>query len=88
MSRFDGDTFRTFTVHDGLISDQVFALLCDRSGRLWVGALDRGLCWYEDGAFQRFGPEAWCSRRGAEFLFEDSRGRVWCAGGVPYRQLP
>lgn len=37
LARFDGHTWRNFTVEDGLPSNHVFLLKRDDKGRLWVG---------------------------------------------------
>ncbi len=64
---------RAFTVQDGLPSDLVWAVLRDRSGRLFVGT-SQGLA--------RLGPTGWTPVRGTEgrnvvSLAEDRAGRLY-----------
>ena len=44
--RYDGKTFRNFTVKDGLSSNSVFSILEDGMGNIWVGC-DAGVCRYD-----------------------------------------
>lgn len=54
LSRFDGQTWKTFTVGDGLPANHVFALEVDAAGTLWVGT-SRGLAKREGDGFTVFG---------------------------------
>jgi hypothetical protein len=49
LSRFDGKTFRTYTIADGLPSSEVFFTLCDSRNRIWIGAFKNGLAYYYNG---------------------------------------
>jgi ligand-binding sensor domain-containing protein len=46
LSRFDGKTWTTFTVRDGLPGNHIFSLGRDRDGMLWVGT-SRGLAAFD-----------------------------------------
>ncbi len=54
LSQFDGETWRTLTVKDGLPANHVFALEIDGQGRVWVGT-SRGLAWLFDNRIETFG---------------------------------
>lgn len=51
LARFDGKTFRNYTVADGLPGNHVFMLHIDPKGQLWIGT-NNGLARYADGAFK------------------------------------
>ena len=54
LSRFDGATWRTFTVADGLPGNHVFALETDPKGEVWIGT-SRGLARLEGERFVTYG---------------------------------
>ena len=53
LSRFDGESWKTFTVHDGLPANHIFALEKGADGSVWVGT-SRGLAHFADGKFTSF----------------------------------
>ena len=53
LARFDGSSWRNFTVADGLPANHVFSLHQDPQGRLWVGT-SKGLALFDDEGFQVF----------------------------------
>jgi ligand-binding sensor domain-containing protein len=52
--RFDGNTFTNFTPKDGLSNYSVFSLVEDRTGKIWAGTRNTGLCCYDGKAFIHF----------------------------------
>lgn len=50
LSRYEGDTWKHYTVADGLPGNHVFLLHTDPKGRLWVGT-NNGLARYDNGQF-------------------------------------
>ena len=52
-SRYDGQTFRTFTTKDGLAHDFVLAIAQDREGHLWFGT-SGGASRYDGQTFRTF----------------------------------
>ena len=52
--RFDGKTFKNFTVEDGLPNISVFLAFGDKAGNLWIGTRDTGLCKYDGKVFEKF----------------------------------
>jgi ligand-binding sensor domain-containing protein/signal transduction histidine kinase len=82
LSRFDGETFRTYGTQNGLLNASISSLLETRDGNLWVGTMD-GLC--------RFAPDGPPERlfechplgstplaRSVLSLFEDRQtGAIW-----------
>ncbi len=53
LSRFDGQSWRTYTVSDGLPANHIFMLYQDPDGNLWVGTSD-GLAKRTADGFQTF----------------------------------
>ena len=53
LSRFDGKTWQTFTAHDGLPANHIFALEKGADGSVWVGT-SRGLAHLAEGKFTSF----------------------------------
>ena len=51
LSRFDGNTFQTFTTKDGLPSNRIRCLLEDQQGHIWIGT-DGGVAHYDGQLFQ------------------------------------
>jgi ligand-binding sensor domain-containing protein len=56
LSRFDGESWRTYTVADGLPGNHVFSLHVDPDGELWVGT-NNGLGHFDNGVFVRYTTE-------------------------------
>lgn len=83
MSRWDGSSFRLFTVADGLPHRQVYCLLADGRGHLWIGTKE-GLCHYDGQSFSSFAADDSLRSRNIRGLQKDGRGCLWIitAGGV------
>jgi ligand-binding sensor domain-containing protein len=56
LSSFDGETWRSYTVADGLPGNHVFMLHVDPAGELWIGT-NNGLARLKDDEFTRFTTE-------------------------------
>jgi ligand-binding sensor domain-containing protein len=56
LSSFDGNSWKTYTVADGLPGNHVFMLHVDPEGRLWVGT-SNGLALFDEGSFTRYTTE-------------------------------
>lgn len=56
LARFDGSSWRNYTVADGLPANHVFSLHQDLQGRLWVGT-SKGLAIFDNDRFQVFTTE-------------------------------
>ena len=52
--RFDGKSFTKFTTKEGLIHNGVFCSVEDKSGNLWFGTRNMGLCRYDGKTFTKF----------------------------------
>jgi signal transduction histidine kinase/DNA-binding NarL/FixJ family response regulator len=82
-----------FTTANGLLHNQIYALLADRSGRVWVATHGTGLAAWQPGS-QRFAHyRLHPSGVAANALAEDSQGTIWvgtegqglyyCPAGTP-----
>lgn len=101
LNRYDGHNFKVFT-HDpynpfSLSDNACSALLIDRAGRLWVGALNTGLNLYDDrtGRFHHITisdqTRATTPNYEIRLLDEDPDGNIWIGTNVgkPFKiELP
>ena len=74
-------TEKTFTKADGLASDNVLAILEDRTGDIWIGTTE-GVSRYDGEGFQTYTTQEGLAENATGLLFEDSLGRIWFASGV------
>lgn len=51
LARFDGKTWRNYTMADGLPGNHIFMLHQDQAGQLWIGT-NNGLARFDDGKFK------------------------------------
>lgn len=49
LSRFDGTTFRNYTVEDGLPCNDIITLWTDRRNRIWILPFKNEICYYYQG---------------------------------------
>lgn len=79
-----------YTEEQGLPSSQIYKIINDRFGYLWVGTIN-GLARFDGNEFKRFynDPNDSLSFRGLNVwaIFEDSKGRMWIASGPSYLNL-
>lgn len=71
--RFDGESFTHFTTDDGLCSDDVNAIIQDRTGSILL-ATNKGICRYDGHTFSEYLP---LDRLSITCLFEDTSGAIW-----------
>lgn len=83
LARFDGKAWRSYSVTDGLPSNQVFALHFDRKGRLWIGT-ESGLAVLENGKFRILTTAQGLLGDSVLSIATDSTGSLWAGtfGGV------
>ena len=68
----------------GMTEDNIYPILQDHSGAIWIGAWRMGLSRYLDGKFTAFTPAEGVPSKLVTALYEDSGGHLWVAthGGV------
>ena len=84
MSRYDGKTFATFTIEDGLAHNFVASISQDREGSLWFGTYG-GLSQYYGETFTTFTTQDGLGHNAVLSTFQDREGLLWFAtagGGV------
>ena len=74
--RYDGHTFSTFTVEDGLVSNWVWGIQEDREGNFWFST-DRGLSRYDGQRFENFTMEDGLPHNLISGFYETSNGDLW-----------
>lgn len=79
VARFDGMRFTTFDSLNtpAIRSNNVHALLVDRSGALWIGTHAGGLTRYREGRFTHFSSADGLPDARVRALYEDRLGRLW-----------
>lgn len=76
--------FRHFGVEQGLPSSEVYDILQDRNGFIWM-ATDRGVSKYDGYSFRNFTTSDGLTDNTVFILTEDSAGNIWC--GTMNRKL-
>ncbi len=79
LSRFDGESWRTFTKQDGLPANHVFALAEDASGNVWIGT-SRGLARFDGEAFAVYGAHDGVFADTVFSLSIATEGSTWVGG--------
>lgn len=70
--------FRHFGVEEGLPGSEVYDIMQDRSGYIWI-ATDRGVSRYDGYAFHNFSSADGLTDNTIFILTEDHTGKIWCA---------
>jgi len=92
VSRYDGQSFTTFTKEDGLAGNGVTSILEDREGYLWFGAggwnvEGSGVSRYDGHGFVTFTTEDGLAHNNVWSILEDKEGCLWfgtSGGGVSH----
>lgn len=71
--------FLSYTVNDGLPSNELYALCQDKEKFLWI-ASDRGVCRYDGKTFQTYTVADGLADNSIINLFLDEQGRLWMLG--------
>jgi len=77
LSFFDGEKeIKNYTTDDGLVSTEIWKIITDKDGRLWIGTND-GISIYENGSFTNFTVENGLPFNNIRGLTEMMNGDVW-----------
>jgi ligand-binding sensor domain-containing protein/two-component sensor histidine kinase len=71
--------FKNYSVEDGLAQSQVFALLKDSRGLLWIGTKDGGLCSYDGLQFKTYTEKDGLLSNHITDIKEDASKDIWIA---------
>jgi signal transduction histidine kinase/ligand-binding sensor domain-containing protein len=85
---------RAYTREQGLLAREVYPILEDHTGTIWMGSLDDGMFCFQNGVFSQLPSPSQNTS-----LFEDRAGRIWANGwqrlvdgrfgrGLPAEVLP
>ena len=81
VSRYDGQTFTTFTTQDGLAQNTVRSILEDRDGHLWFGTGGGGVSRYDGTQFTTFTTQDGLAQNTVWSILEDQEGNLWFGTG-------
>ncbi|MFC7772666.1 ligand-binding sensor domain-containing protein [Flavobacterium sp. GCM10027622] len=70
--------FKHFTTEEGLPSNEVYDVLQDKKGSIWL-ATDRGLCQYNGYEFKKYAPKDGLTDITIFDFFPQKNGQIWCA---------
>jgi ligand-binding sensor domain-containing protein/signal transduction histidine kinase len=79
LARFDGVRFKVFNSQntDQIRHNDVWTLLEDLDGALWIGTRGGGLTRYKDGVFVNFGREQGLADDAIQALWQTADGSLW-----------
>ncbi len=77
LARFDGVRCQEFGLKDGLRALEVFKLIEDRQGSLWIGTVGGGLSRYANGQIVNYTGRDGLKGDDVTALMEDSDGGLW-----------
>ncbi len=84
----DTDSIQTVSKQDGLIADDVTALLKDHTGNLWIGSQKEGLTQVkttarepDDWRYVHYSEKNGLASNNIQVLYEDSKQRIWIGSG-------
>lgn len=69
-------TTHTYGIKDGLLEEELWAVLVDSKGRIWTGG-HKGASYYDKGRFYSFSTEQIGLKTRVSVFIEDSLGRIW-----------
>jgi ligand-binding sensor domain-containing protein/signal transduction histidine kinase len=78
LARWDGQSWKLFTTHDGLSENIIRAIADDVDGNLWVGTESHGLNFFKDGEFISYhAQENGLPGNDISCLYADKDGVLW-----------
>jgi len=82
-TRYDGESYQTFTSRDGLVSDGVTAIVSDKQGNLWFGVTGNigGVSRYDGKSFVSFTTEDGLCGKWILDVYQTKSGDLWIATG-------
>ena len=83
LSRFDGESFKKYTVQDGLADEAVWAIFEDRDGILWI-ATESGISRFDGGQFTSYTTDDGLPDNRVHAVVQDRSGHLWfgTSGGL------
>ena len=87
VSRYDGQSFTTFTTKDGLANNYVTSILQDWEGHFWLGTQGGGVSRYDGQSFTTFTTKDGLANNYVTSILQDREGHLWFGtwgGGVSW----
>lgn len=86
LYKYDGKSFRQFTVANGLNSNNIYSILEDKNGEIWIGT-PAGVCLYDGKAFakiqiplrKKLPPNKFRKTHDVFSIMQDKSGKLWFA---------
>ena len=79
VSRYNGKSFTSFTVKDGLASNAVHAMVQDKNGTIWIGT-NAGVSCYDGKSFNDFKNNEGYPFVNVRSIIQDKTGNIWIGG--------
>jgi ligand-binding sensor domain-containing protein/signal transduction histidine kinase len=79
LYRLAGGNVQHFGRDEGLLSPEIYALLIDGAGQLWIGSVG-GLSWFHDGRIQTVNSQQGLPADQVFAILDDSYDRLWFTG--------
>src|SRR6218665_1242012 len=70
-------SFRNFSIDDGLAQSQIYTMLQDHKGYLWLGTRGGGLSRFDGRSFYTFSEQQGISSNYISSLFQDAEHNIW-----------
>lgn len=79
LARFDGVRFQVYNENNtpAIQHDNIWVMLVDHAGRLWIGTRGGGLNCYFNGEFKHYGKSDGLAHEVVVTLFEDAQQNLW-----------
>jgi len=84
VTRFDGESWKTYTKEDGLAEGLVQAILQDKEGAMWFGTWLRGVSRFDGESWKRYTVKDRLVNNNVRAILQDKEGALWFVteGGV------
>ncbi|CAN5705552.1 hypothetical protein BH10BAC2_BH10BAC2_42910 [soil metagenome] len=70
-------SFSTFKVLQGLKTNDIFPMMQDKAGNLWIACFEGGVCKYDGRSFTNYTTAQGLSNDDVWSMMEDSKGNLW-----------
>ncbi|MEI2750415.1 MAG: histidine kinase [Ferruginibacter sp.] len=84
VSRFDGTTFKNFTVEEGLPDNEILRLFVDSKNRVWMIPFNNQVCYFSKGKIHNAANDSLLAKLRIHdnilHIFEDNNGNMFFAG--------
>jgi ligand-binding sensor domain-containing protein len=82
LLKYDGKSWISYTMNDGLADGHIFSIAEDRKGNIWFGGSDHGLSRYDGKAFTNFNSTNGLCENNTTSILEDKQGNLWFSSDI------